>query len=706
MKKGKIIGAFFLIAALIIMGLPVPSLGAKEESSFKIESDVLKSYVGTEKTVSVPDGVETIGRDAFKDNLTVEKVILPASVTKIEPYAFWGCENLKEISLGSKIKDIGDYAFANCSGLEKMTLPSGTRSIGIYSFEDCINMTDITIPYTVTDIHETSFDGCKRLVIHAEAGSYPDKYAQAFYLRQREMAEYEDVSGYDTTNTPTGTTNTPVYEEENQDTSDSLLGSVHVVQNSAVVFIDNSSFTVYEGMPNTENKTEPTNEHGFADLSSEQIGGSIPKVSIVDGKIVADQAYYRNDTLTTIHIPDSIVEVGEFSFARSSLTEVSFGSSVETIGYGAFYHCDNLKQVYLSDSVMNVAPKAFEQTKWVKDFLTGNSNSDFLISGGVLVAYNGDSSAVDIPEGVRVIAAGCFADHTEIGSVRFPESLLVIGEEAFYNCSSLSNVLYGGHEMAIKDRAFAGTAISSTQLPNALMELGLNAFSQGVRVSKADTVKDTVEDSARRLSNYAYRGTGTLGKGSVSVSGLPGVLADLSGAKESYTLFFTSCSTDAFAIPFQRNLSSAVPDGAVAYEMVLTDQSGIAIDKLGKQSLNVVIPASFDLANRKLSAVILDRNGQLERVAVKKVQDGTDVYLSVDVNYVSKICIYPVIDDASDALTESSEEIMQLSSLPKYAENRTAVAEESTSQVPWQKIKWFAGGLTFLLGAIFILKKS
>lgn len=46
----------------------------------------------------------------------------------------------------------------------------------------------------------------------------------------------------------------------------------------------------------------------------------------------------------------------------------------------------------------------------------GNESSDgnYLISGGVLVAYRGTDSQVVIPDGVRVIAADAFRDHGEL----------------------------------------------------------------------------------------------------------------------------------------------------------------------------------------------------------------------------------------------------------------------------------------------------
>ena len=47
---------------------------------------------------------------------------------------------------------------------------------------------------------------------------------------------------------------------------------------------------------------------------------------------------------------------------------------------------------------------------------------------------------MEIPDGVETIAPACFLGNEAIEGVSIPDSVTIIGEEAFMNCASLKNV--------------------------------------------------------------------------------------------------------------------------------------------------------------------------------------------------------------------------------------------------------------------------
>ena len=65
--------------------------------------------------------------------------------------------------------------------------------------------------------------------------------------------------------------------------------------------------------------------------------------------------------------------------------------------------------------------------------------ADFTIRAGKLEKYNGESPDVVIPDSVSVIGYKCFKD-TSIRSVYIPESVMMIENEAFENCTMLNSV--------------------------------------------------------------------------------------------------------------------------------------------------------------------------------------------------------------------------------------------------------------------------
>ena len=90
-------------------------------------------------------------------------VTIEDGVTSIGSYAFYGCSGLTSIELPEGLTSIGDYAFRDCSGLTSIELPEGLTSISDYAFRGCSGLTSIDIPDGVTSIGSCVFEGCTKL---------------------------------------------------------------------------------------------------------------------------------------------------------------------------------------------------------------------------------------------------------------------------------------------------------------------------------------------------------------------------------------------------------------------------------------------------------------------------------------------------------------------------------------------------------------
>ena len=121
-------------------------------------------------------------------------ITLPASIQKIEAYAFQSCSKLQNIVLSEGLEYIGDYAFpvssyypktvttansneylpstltyigkqafsyTNFKG--KLVIPEGVTEIQQSSFTDCYQMTEVVIGDNVTGIGSSAFANCYRL---------------------------------------------------------------------------------------------------------------------------------------------------------------------------------------------------------------------------------------------------------------------------------------------------------------------------------------------------------------------------------------------------------------------------------------------------------------------------------------------------------------------------------------------------------------
>lgn len=412
------------VTALILTHLPVSEADAAASASdFQTQGSTLVKYRGTEERVTIPDTVEVVGESAFENNQKVQFVVIPKSVKRLDAYVFWGCNNLEEVVLGKGLTAVDEYSFAGCTGLKQITIPENVQSIDAQAFAGCINLTDIYIPATVTGIAEDAFLNCDNVTIHADEGSVAAQFSQKLAEQKNRdplvtaapVQTPTAVSRPDTqaTTEPVSTTTpapvaTPV--------PGNVLGSTIVVGNHALVMVHPGEEKVQQGYTEPEAGQETGEEQ---DITAETENGKIP-----------EWMYYRNQSVSAVTIPEGTTEIGRFAFSRSSLRTVTIPEGVTVIDYAAFYHCDNLDNVILPDTVNTVGAKAFTHTGWLDDF-EENSMDDFLISGDILVAYKGNLPEIVIPDGVRVIAEEAFRNHTELKKVHLPASVTDIGNDAF-----------------------------------------------------------------------------------------------------------------------------------------------------------------------------------------------------------------------------------------------------------------------------------
>lgn len=99
---------------------------------FEIQNGVLAKcrMSGEEEnvTVTIPDGVTSIGKDACWGCDALKSITIPDSVTSIEEDAFSQCKSLKSITIPNSVTSIGDGAFMYCESLQSITIPENVTS--------------------------------------------------------------------------------------------------------------------------------------------------------------------------------------------------------------------------------------------------------------------------------------------------------------------------------------------------------------------------------------------------------------------------------------------------------------------------------------------------------------------------------------------------------------------------------------------------
>ena len=189
---------------------------------FVYEENVLKTYLGSDPTVTIPSFTEEIAEDAFNGNGTLAKVMIPPSVRRIGKRAFFGCSTLFAVEGMAGVRSCDRSAFdrtpvmgalkgikvlngvalgGECAG-EVLELPEGTLTvacrafvcneakeivfpeglvhIGANAFRDCYNVEKLEFPKSVESVGEGAFSGCFSLKKAIFYGKLPPQASEAF----------------------------------------------------------------------------------------------------------------------------------------------------------------------------------------------------------------------------------------------------------------------------------------------------------------------------------------------------------------------------------------------------------------------------------------------------------------------------------------------------------------------------------------------
>ena len=245
-----------------------------------------------------------------------------------------------------------------------------------------------------------------------------------------------------------------------------------------------------------------------------------------------------NTTLTSVSIPNTIVEIGESAFAYcTALSTVRFasGSKLTTIGENAFYQCSSITSLTIPDSVQSIGDKAFcylenlkyltvsgefDTTGWLSKDWNGNrceleklTLTGQYVCKGIKNTHDwGDdwrsipgrnAKKVILSEGITEISDGAFSNCGKIEQVVFPLSLKAIGEYAFDDCRSIEQIDFPANLQAIGKRAFSNcSSLNDINLPSSIETLGEGCFYScgNLQVLDMSKVPDTFIEKETRLT--------------------------------------------------------------------------------------------------------------------------------------------------------------------------------------------------------------
>ncbi len=235
--------------ALVDGTLTIPS-EISNKKVLSIGKDAFRNFVDADNVV-LPSYLTTICESAFYGSLAVYQLTIPNSVTSIGKMAFHSCSNLYDLNLGTGVINIGEMGFYQCTSLgcfSKVTIPSNVRSIE----DDAFNISAVNKPLNNIEFKEGLEYIGQESFSHISASSIAlpdslqyisrDAFKYTYCLGEIHIGKGIQVIGYDAFR---------YAQKEN------VIGYLHVYVNSivppelvnAVAFGD---FTITNGTPSRQ----------------------------------------------------------------------------------------------------------------------------------------------------------------------------------------------------------------------------------------------------------------------------------------------------------------------------------------------------------------------------------------------------------------------------------------------------------------------
>jgi hypothetical protein len=340
-------------------------------------------------------------------------------VTSIGGNAFYMRGFITSLTIGTNVTSIGSSAFENCTGLTNITIPNSVTTIGDDAFHWCVNLAFVTIGTNVTSIGAYAFYGCGSLTSVTIPSSVTSIGGEAFACIPNAVWLPASL--------------TAINVDSNNPTYCSVAG----------VLFNKSQTTLVQC---------PAGLAGSYTISNRVIN-------------IGDRAFYFCNSLTNVAIPSSVTNIGGGAFSEcSSLTSITIGTNVTSIGYAAFFDCNSLTSVTIPASVTSLAEFAFGPCASLTAIDVDANNPAYCSVAGVLFNKS-KTTLVQFPAGLA-------------GSYTIPNGVTNIGDAAFYDCASLTNITAPSSITSIGgEYGFAFCyALTGLCLPGNAPSLGYDAF--------------------------------------------------------------------------------------------------------------------------------------------------------------------------------------------------------------------------------------
>lgn len=399
--------------------------------------------------LSIPEGVETISRDAFFTNQEIEYISFPRSLRLLKALKYQSCilscTGLKHIDV-----DKENASFSSCDGVlydKELTtiirypankkngysIPLGIKEIGWHAFSYAKYLQNITIPKSVRKIN-----GCAFLRSSLE------------YVKISEGVETIGINAF---------------------------GKCHLLEMAEIPQGVHSMFNVFSECENLKNVV-------FAGAPKEIKNCFEGCISIKEPIITHKKLIHIPEEFRGVYqLPGYIKVIKESAFSHCNLEEIVIPDSVEIIEDNAFCGAKSLKKIRLSSSLSEIGKGAFWNCTELESITIPNGINKINDS---VFGWCRSLKTVKLPKTLEYIGVDAFNGCQNLENIIMPESLQELAERAFYGCSNLKLIRVPFGVEKIKSKTFYGCkSINSISIPKSVKTISTDAFADA-EVKHAD----------------------------------------------------------------------------------------------------------------------------------------------------------------------------------------------------------------------------
>ena len=217
---------------------------------------------------------------------------------------------------------------------------------------------------------------------------------------------------------------------------------------------------------------------GFETIGDNAFAGNTNNLSQPLGKIY------------TISLPSTLTDIGTSAFANNSpLNNVVIPENITEIKNSVFGGCWNLSNVVLPEKLTKIGDYAFSRCgiqELNSEFFptTLTEIGDYAFSYHEIYGRTAVLKKVVLPNNIKILGNGCFADQKSLESITFSSGMAEIPNSVCGGCSHLVKVVIPNSITKIGGGAFSGTTLlSHIDLPSSVTEIGTQAFSASGLIS-------------------------------------------------------------------------------------------------------------------------------------------------------------------------------------------------------------------------------